>query len=543
LTQDKGGPTDRATSDFKVLVVGIDACDPRVVAKLVGEGKLPNFARMIRNGASGDLLAKIPVTAPSWSTIYTGKNSGKHGIYSPLYQRPGTYDVGIIHSGLRRSQDMWEIAGNYGVKSCVVNTPATYPPRPFKGNLVVGHYAPEGTQNYTYPPELAEAVNKVIGEFRVYPAQRYSEAAKLVEFRDALARTMALTEYMIDHYDWRLTFAVFREVDEAQHIFVGDPETLALVYGWMDNILGRLLAKVDDRTFVMVVSDHGACEIRQRVDIVTPLVRSGLLSLVKVKQSRRVKMIRAGLVALAKLRITKLFDFPPLRKLTNMAKRRIVGLHVSTARSVSSLVDWEHTQAYPYLTMGYRVNLKGREPKGTVDPADYDKVVAKLIDILKAMKDKETGGPIHHWILPKEKIFSGPFLDDAPDVYSLPKDGYWPYVWQSTVETLMTSTLTWKGAHASNGIFILNGPGVVKGKLVEGATNEDVAPTSLYLLGVPVPEDMDGKARTEALEPGLVERLPLVTSGQSAIQAVGGGITKEEEDRIEENLRKLGYLD
>ncbi|HKT21183.1 MAG TPA: alkaline phosphatase family protein [Nitrososphaerales archaeon] len=533
-----------APSDFRVLVIGIDACDPTVVSRLVKEGKLPNFAKMMQKGVTGDLFAKIPVTAPSWSTIYTGKNSGKHGIYSPLYQRPGTYDVGIIHSGLRMSQDLWEVAAAKGVACYVVNTPATYPPRPFNGKLVVGHYAPEGTSNYCYPPEIAEEVMNVLGKFQVYPAQRYSEAAKLLEFRDALARTMALTEHMMDKNDWRLTFVVFREVDEAQHIFIEKPETLSLVYGWMDTFIGRLLDKVDDKTFVMVVSDHGACPIRQRIDVVSPLIRSGMLKLTPVgKQSRRVKMIRAGLVALARLRITKLFDFPPLRKLSTMVRRRVMGLHVSTARSISTLVDWDHTLAYPYLTMGYRVNLKGREPKGVVDPADYDKVVARLVGILKEMKDAETGKPIHKFILPGKEAFNGPCLDDSPDVYGLPLDGYWPYVWQSTVETLMTPTLTWKGAHASSGVFILNGPGVRQGIRLPEVTNEDVAPMALYLLGVPIPEDMDGKVRKEGLSPSLIEELPILRSAGSGLKGVGTGITKEEENLIEENLRKLGYLD
>ena len=301
----------------------------------------------------------------------------------------------------------------------------------------------------------------------------------------------------------------FREVDEAQHIFIGKPDTLSIVYGWMDTFLGRLMKKVDSKTFVMVVSDHGACEIHQRFDIVTPLVRNGLLSLTPVGQSRQVRMLRAGLTAAAKLRITKLFDFPPLRRLSNLVRRRVVGLHVSTARSISKLVNWDRTAAYPYLTMGYRVNLKGREPNGTVDPADYDKVVAKLVQIMNGLKDSETGKPVLQFVLPRGEAFSGPYLDEAPDVYGLPVDGYWPYVWQPSVETLMTPTLTWKGAHASHGVFILNGPGVKKGLKLETVTNEDVAPMALYLLGVPVPNDMDGKVRTEAFESSFLESLPI----------------------------------
>ena len=108
---------------------------------------------------------------------------------------------------------------------------------------------------------------------------------------------------------------------------------------------------------------------------------------------------------------------------------------------------------------------------------------------------------------------------------------------------MMTPTLTWKGAHASSGIFILNGPGVRPGVKLEEVTNEDVAPTALYLLGVPIPEDMDGKVRKEGFDASLIDRLPMLSSGGSGLQGVGGGITKEEEDRIEENLRKLGYLD
>ena len=509
----------------------------------MAEGKLPNFARLTQNGASGQLFSTIPITAPSWSSIYTGKNSGKHGIYSPLYQRNGSYDVGIIHSGLRRARDMWEIAGEKGVKACVVNAPATYPPRPLNGDLVVGHYAPESASNFCYPPELKDKVEKVVGKFQVYPGQKYTASGKLAEFRDAMLRTLKLTEYLLDDIDWRLAFVVFREIDEAQHVFIGDPKMLETIYGWMDTYLGRLLEKMDGNTFVVVVSDHGAIEIRSRIDTVTPLIMNGWLSVKTAGTSTRLKLFRGFISAGAKLRLTPLVEFPAFQLVAKFAKKKVVGLHVSTARSVSNLVNWERTKAYPYLTMGYRVNLQGREPRGIVPPEEYEELREKLVQLLLAMKDEKTGSPVFKFVARREDVFKGPYLEDAPDVYGLFNDGYWPYVWRSSVETLMTPTLTWRGAHASTGIFMLGGPGVKSGLKAEGLTVTDIAPTVLYLLGVPVPSDMDGNIRSDCLSQEIVEALPLVRSEASESKEVAGGLSKDEELAVEDNLRKLGYLD
>jgi hypothetical protein len=85
---------------------------------------------------------------------------------------------------------------------------------------------------------------------------------------------------------------------------------------------------------------------------------------------------------------------------------------------------------------------------------------------------------------------------------------------------------------------------------LSGLKIEDVAPTVLYLMGLPIPSDMDGRMLTEIVAPACLEHRP-IKKGEplgrwpSEEAAVFGGeiVSDEDEEEIRERLRGLGYVD
>lgn len=137
------GPAAANAGRRPVVFVGIDAGVWHVIDRLVEAGKLPNFARIKREGAWGPLQSVDPyVTPPAWTTMLTGYLPQHTGVYTF-----GAYDRETKTFGGVRSTDaqvpfVWEAAGRAGLRSAVVNVPMTYPVYPIDGIMVSGLLTP-----------------------------------------------------------------------------------------------------------------------------------------------------------------------------------------------------------------------------------------------------------------------------------------------------------------------------------------------------------------------------------------------------------------
>jgi arylsulfatase A-like enzyme len=98
------------------------------------------------------------------------------------------------------------------------------------------------------------------------------------------------------------------------------------------------------------------------------------------------------------------------------------------------------------------------------------------------------------------------------------------------------------GDHDLDGIFVATGPGLKRGERIESAALMDIAPTALYLVGVPIPEDMDGQVLDLFSDQRLRTTPPTYEQDQTAYGVSEYAYTPEEERQVEEQLRSLGYL-
>ncbi len=157
----------------KVIFLGLDGLDPRVTERLLGEGRLPNLARLKEQGGYARLRTTFPSLSPvAWSTFATGVSPAKHNIFDFLNRslrsyRPelssarvsgparvlklGRFRIPLAAPGVelrRRSRPFWSILGERGVACTILRVPVTFPPEKFRGRLLSAMSTPDlkGTQ-------------------------------------------------------------------------------------------------------------------------------------------------------------------------------------------------------------------------------------------------------------------------------------------------------------------------------------------------------------------------------------------------------------
>ena len=204
------------------------------------------------------------MTPVAWSSIYTGKNPGKHGIIGFRNHKPNTYEEVSVNSTLRDARDVWEIAGAHGKKVVVVNTPLTYPPRPVNGYLVCGFMAPGAEYEFTYPASLGAEIKRAVPNYRIGTAPSYIKSLYLKELHNTVQVVGDASLHLLKQIDWDLAFIVFKETDEVQHSFFDRPGDVLGLYRRVDKIVGEFLKLAGDDATVFVVSDHGGEPINKR---------------------------------------------------------------------------------------------------------------------------------------------------------------------------------------------------------------------------------------------------------------------------------------
>ncbi|MCA1696759.1 MAG: alkaline phosphatase family protein, partial [Actinobacteria bacterium] len=289
----------------------------------------------------------------------------------------------------------------------------------------------------------------------------------------------------------------------------------------LDDGLARLLERTTDDDLVIFMSDHGhqACTRTCTMDRI--LAHLGYLEF--GRGSMMFNLIRWG----------------PGRRLG----RRVydmLKLH-GKVKIPASPVEWGSSRAYTSVVStgeGVSLNLKGREPQGIVDPADYEKEREVLFGALSDFRDPDTGKAPISKIYRKEEVLSGAYLDTAPDLLLVPAPFY-----SLTHASGMVEDADWlSGDHRLEGVVVATGPEVRPGKLEETTELIDLGPTSLAALGVSSAVERDGKVLGQFVGDGVT----LSVQESSAEQAGRGddsGLSSDEEGEIEDHLRGLGYVE
>ena len=532
----------------RVLVIGWDGADWRILDPLLAQGALPNLAALIDRGGRAVLKSTIPTHSwAAWPSFLTGVDPADHGVYDILELRRGTRRQYPVTYGSIKERTFLQDLSEAGVETVMVNVPLTSPPPPISGKLVSGGVLPKG-RPFTHPESLAEDMQKAGAAFpingmswttfRGRPEPFLEEAVAVVKARQRSV------EFLLDESDWSVACAVFVATDRIQHcmsqyVSSDHPEyaersreplasKIRDVYRLLDEGLGRLVGRAGEDDLVLFMSDHGMHSCAGAVNMDRLLERLGYLEFS------------------ASNAIFGPMQWGPMRQ----AARKIYdlfGLHGKV--SLPQPVNWARTRAYTSIRStgeGVNVNVSGRDHEGAVQPEDFERVRNELAERLGSFVDPRTGVRPVARVWRREEVFKGRFAKDGPDLLLEPAPLYSLTHAKSAVEPA-----DWvSGDHRLDGVLVASGPGVETSAFPDTARLVDLAPTILAAAGVPasvhhtgtVLRSVVGEGATEAIARRAgTEPAPVAASGEK--QAPGHGFEEGEAAEVEEHLRGLGYIE
>lgn len=477
---------------MKTIVIGLDCATWKIINKF--KDSMPNFEKIKNEGGAATLDTGIPPsTPPAWTTMTTGVNAGKHGIFG-FTKIKRTYELDVVSGSEAQAPRVWDVASEKGKKCAIINVPMTYPPKPLNGILISGMDTPGPAANFTYPSDLK---NELKGyDIHPLPFRNDNENAFLEGLGEEVeSRFNLVNKYIDENYD--LIFCVLMGTDKLSDAMWKYLDELHPAHeDWMnvwvphirdyfskiDSKIGGLMEKTGEEYCLMIVSDHGGIGTTSYFNLSQWLVNEGYLALRRAERGI-ITSERANKVAafLEKYKLTFIKNyiksiFPNWRSKIPMGKENI------TLRDI----DWINTVAFSSAELGgIYVNSENRFDQGPVCDSEYENLRNQIIDKL-IQYDKLK---IRVW--KREELWTGPLISEAPDImcsYNDFRTGPFSnrgFLFRDPEPGDMS------GRHDNEGIILIYN----KGKLVlEKPTILDIAPTILDVLGVEIPKELEGRS-------------------------------------------------
>lgn len=363
----------------KAAIIGLDGVPYGLLTDLAARGIMPNTRELLRDGAITKARTNMPPnSAVSWSSIFTARNPGEHGIYGFTDFLPNSYTVSYHHSMRLKSQPFWQ--RNHNKRTIIVNLPATYPPQALNGVHISGFVSPK-LERAIYPHERSKWLAETGYVVDVTAPFSESEIPRFItELKRTLSKRVEVGLRLLDS-KWDIAFFVVTGTDRIGHYLWDAYENTRNQYhddfieyfGLVDETIGRITASLPEDTALMMLSDHGMTSSGTAYNINTLLKEEGYLS-VDDKPEANYNSVRTG------------------------------------------------SRAFAAETHKIYLNTEDRFPRGAVKASER----ADLEDEIRALLTSVRigGRRVVKTVFTREEIFDGPYSSDAPELVALPEDGF-----------------------------------------------------------------------------------------------------------------------
>jgi predicted AlkP superfamily phosphohydrolase/phosphomutase len=496
----------------RLLVVGLDAAEATLIERWTAEGDLPLFARLEREGAKatlGNCLETIP--GGVWNEIFTGRSIGRIGqFFQPRQLHTGeAVPRRIAESEVNPELYWWTTAAEAGLRVAAVDQPETVVRRGLPALLL--HEWGVHSRNFgtmSEPPELLAEIRARHGDHPVADCDRHDrteESYRALNDRlvDGNRRKTELLLDLLAREEWDLFACTYGETHCAGHQFWHfldptqpghDPDAPAelrdairTVYRQTAEGVEQLVEAAGPGATVLLFASHGIGPFIGGYQLLPDvLVRLGLGS-------------GGGATASVRTRLPRPVRAVVRRVVPGGARRRLQAAAGSLPEPLENPAT-KAIQVHNNRCGGIRLNLRGREPFGSVEPgAEADALVAELRRELLALEDPSTGEPIAVRVDTADELFGPDHHPDLPDVIVVFRTDLGPIEACRSERIGVVRRPAWNprtprsGDHTVESRLWAVGPGIEPGSRIEGGNVLDLAPTVLALLGVEAPADLDGR--------------------------------------------------
>ena len=531
----------------RILVIGLDAATLDLIEPWLG--RLPALAGLVSSGFTARFLSTPNMhSASSWTSILTGLNPGRHGLFVFSDRDFETGKQLFFKGGDRSGETIGAILSRHGLTSGFVNVPMTYPAESTDGGFMIsGLDAPSLNADAFRPEGLRD---EILGRFPDYtfspPALGdMMRAGKIDSALTAWIKLIetqtSVVEYLLEHRPVDFLMTVYTASDWGGHNlwrYIGDSssryfDSLLSIYIALDSAIGRLLAHAGENTQVYVISDHGmGAHSGASYHLSAWLEKHGYMA----RNRKRQSLVGSTRKAAQKVLPASLKD----RIKKRIGDQKLKQIQAADKDTFYDSIDWQKTTAYSEPGRHVvNINLAGRNPAGIVRQSEYDSFCETVIGDLRSWMDID-GIPVVERVAKRCDVYQGDFVNRASDLH---------IYWNPTAkmgpppEEVKAREFWWSGDHRPEGILICRGPGIRRGAAANNPIVYDLVPTLLHLAGLPIPEGLDGRA----IEELCTEEVRLNNPVRFDRSSVGetndsGSLSESDEKKIEEKLRALGYL-
>lgn len=342
---------------------------------------------------------------------------------------------------------------------------------------------------YTYPKDFGSVLKK---EFKYYFPYTPFDREQIPEFAEDAAK---YATFFYEYDDWDLFMYVFYGPDKSQHV-TGFSESTVRVHQTIDAFLGRLLDQLTENDYLVVASDHGFNEYTYAIDINSFLAEIGLLT-----WSDDDTIDHSATVAFYNM-WTVYFN-PALLSTDELARRGVTvppGIHPRDA-----LIDY--------------IQQKGR---AIVHPDSGEPMPIEFVRVAEGSIGRAP-----------DLIVTGTYADYMVEFW----DRKNPH---TAVIRELAEDERWD--HQRNGLFMAWGGGLQRGYDAGTRSIEDIAPTLLYMMGLPVPASLEGRVMEDLFTPAVLANNPIAIVREYATIAKSARIPSEQRGDLEKKLKSLGYV-
>jgi predicted AlkP superfamily phosphohydrolase/phosphomutase/tetratricopeptide (TPR) repeat protein len=282
----------------KLLVIGWDSADWKVINPLLDQGLMPNLEKMINGGVIGNLATLKPALSPMlWTSIATGKRPFKHGIIGfteATEDGKGVKPVTVLH---RQCKAIWNILTQQDLKTHVVAWWPSHPAEKINGICISNFYQraerpidepwvmkpgtvhPESMRDFfgslrIHPSEFSmEHIHPFVPEFGKIDESKVKPLNNITKILADCATVHAAGTYILENEEWDFAGIYYDSIDHFNHGFMryNPPmregmsaelfnyfkNVVSSAYRFHDMMLGRLMNLAGDDATIMLISDHG----------------------------------------------------------------------------------------------------------------------------------------------------------------------------------------------------------------------------------------------------------------------------------------------